>query len=482
MGLALFPAVVKAQATNSEIGSATEAMPSPLTVTEPASQTSSPKATQADTPTPTPTPNPSLAPKASAQPTAPAPSPSIQLRGPSSAEVNEALGVQLFGPGGGAALWQDKDTAIAKKLQCKTESRTPLESSFQYLSKNADGEILDAHDFAISMRGVDGKVADITILYANKGNLKDFASDLEKDLKARTHGGTSMQTKMAMQEGIRHDQDTLYQNLTRLFGAGKGAALGAPGLMQPGTRWDWNGTSFFLVSVRNEYTALKILPTAAFESGADRTALTKAREKIPSLVNRLPNGDVIITDIPMIDIGADRNSSAPAAMERLLRYYGIPADRRQIATAANSNSAKKIYSSISYGLSSYGVRLANVGGARIGDIRQYIDRGQPVIWEVKCNDLRTRLKERKAQRSSVTDWGDWNANGLRTARNTAQALLIPKPGQKALLTQTCLITGYNEATREIAVSNPWGPSYNDGWLTQEEASAINLSSGAAIVW
>jgi hypothetical protein len=45
-----------------------------------------------------------------------------------------------------------------------------------------------------------------------------------------------------------------------------------------------------------------------------------------------------------------------------------------------------------------------------------------------------------------------------------------------------LIIGYNRATDEIALSDSWGPSYAERWITADEAEAISQSAMAAITW
>ena len=87
-----------------------------------------------------------------------------------------------------------------------------------------------------------------------------------------------------------------------------------------------------------------------------------------------------------------------------------------------------------------------------------------------------------AKRTAVTDWAAWKNNGLTEARNNVRELSAIPVGQIKQQGYSCLVTGYNERTGEIAVSNPWGPAYNEGWLTQEEIQAVNQTGGGAITW
>jgi hypothetical protein len=46
----------------------------------------------------------------------------------------------------------------------------------------------------------------------------------------------------------------------------------------------------------------------------------------------------------------------------------------------------------------------------------------------------------------------------------------------------CLITGFNAETGEIALSDSWGPDYEERWITEEEAAAISQGSMAVVAW
>ena len=45
-----------------------------------------------------------------------------------------------------------------------------------------------------------------------------------------------------------------------------------------------------------------------------------------------------------------------------------------------------------------------------------------------------------------------------------------------------MIIGYNEKSREIALSDSWGSEYRERWMTEEEAAAIKQGSMATIGW
>lgn len=400
--------------------------------------------------------------------------------------LNQTFGIPFFG---NTSLWDEEEEVVDKRLKLKKESRTDEESSFQNFNKNGDEKILGVRFFSASTQGTLGKVSGITILFANKSDAPAFATDLEREMrKTSPHlPKVSMQMLAAMRAAIRDDNNQINQTLTGLLGPGSTDTLETASGRERGTRWDWRGHTFFLVMVPNEYLALNIFPSSDFDdTDARRLTFSKITQSLPSQVQHLPNGDVIIPDIPMIDEGPDGTMSAVTSMIRLLRYYGLQGDLNALSTTAvaanfkasnNFASLTNVLPTINSQLNAVGARIVYVQGGNIPLIKPYIDRGQPVLWSVYgAGKFKSLLKERATQRDSVTDWTDWSNSGLSQARASAQTL--PSRGQS----HTCLIIGYNENTGEIAVSNAWGPSYNVGWLTQQEAHYINQGLGAAIVW
>jgi hypothetical protein len=400
--------------------------------------------------------------------------------------LNQTFGIPLFGD---TSLWNEDEKVVDKRLDLKKESRTDEESSFQDFNKDGNAEILGVRYFLASTQGTLGKISGITILFANKSDAPAFATDLEREMKKTSPHlpKVSMQMLAAMQAAIRDDNNQINQTLDGILGPGSTASLKTISGRERGTRWDWRGHTFFLVMVPNEYITLKIFPSTDFDNtDAERITFSKITQSLPSQVQHLPNGDVIIPDIPMIDEGSDGTMSAPTSMIRLLRYYGLEGDLNALsATAVAANlkasnnfaSLTNILPTINSQLNAVGARIVYVQGGNIPLIKPYIDRGQPVLWSVYGDGkFKSLLKERATERDSVVDWTDWKNNGLSQARASAQTL--PSRGKA----HTCLIIGYNENTGEIAISNAWGSSYNVGWLTQQEAHYINQGYGAAIVW
>jgi len=191
-------------------------------------------------------------------------------------------------------------------------------------------------------------------------------------------------------------------------------------------------------------------------------------------VDRRPNGDVIITDIPMVDQGP-KGYCVPATWERVLRYTGIPADMYILAMAGNTNvgggtSTAAIMGGARQLVQRYGRRInSERGKLSINSISRSIDKGIPLMWSMFSTDEFNNIaNSRTKQRASVEDWDEWDSETLAPARRNARNMKKPRDSG-----HVCMIIGYNAKTGEIAVSDSWGPGYAERWVLVEEAEAVS---------
>jgi hypothetical protein len=409
---------------------------------------------------------------------------------PTPEEVNRAFGIPLFGSG---SLWAEEDQAVAERLDWPRESRTSVESGYRlYCSEPLS--VLGPRPFSLFLQGVGGKPSRVSMIFANKGDVEMLASKEEKGREvitsaqaARREAVVTPRMMQLYQAAIRHDEERIRGALTALFGEPMPAKLGkVVGMDERGERWDWRGSAFLLFAPRNEYVALRIMPVSVFNDlDAERRSFTATKALLPGRIVRRPNGDVILGDLPMVDQGA-KGYCVPATFERVLRYYGLQADMDLLAmaggTSAGGGTSLSRIADAAYGLvREAGGRITTAGAAtRIEDIQPHIDRGVPLIWAINSSEeLDQRLAERSRLRATFRDSGDvqrWKGDVLPPVRINARTLQGKGEGH------VCLIIGYNRETREIAISDSWGPDYAERWMTEEEARSVGLGSSSVIGW
>jgi len=434
---------------------------------------------------PAPTPTPEASPASTASPlTFATPVPSVSgPRVPTAQEVNGALGIHLFGSGN---LWEENAAVVASRLDWPRESRTSYETSFRRYpyTFNAETKVFGVRALCLFLQGTADRTSRVTILFANKGDIAFYMSP--QDAALQKEGQPLNVTDGMMrnfQSAMRAEQPTLRSSLNALFGNARTVSLGRfMSTREEAMRWDWNGSSFLLVHQPNEYLMLRIVPTRELDDAdSSKKAFSTAKQELSKRVAERPNGDVIINDLPMVNQGR-KGYCVPATFERLLRYYGIPADMNVLAmagktTAGGGTSISQIQAA------TYGV-IADAGGSihprtfsgNIQEIKTTIDSGKPLIFaHYSTEEFNKRVNERMRRRIAVTNWDDWATKFLPAMKKGAPLK------QDQFYSHVCLIIGYNEKSREIAITDSWGPSATERWMTEEEARQIMQPTALSVI-
>jgi hypothetical protein len=106
-----------------------------------------------------------------------------------------------------------------------------------------------------------------------------------------------------------------------------------------------------------------------------------------------------------------------------------------------------------------------------GTVDKYIDRGLPIMWAMFSTKQYNELANaRTKERQGMTDPVAWK-----------KAVMDGRKGQKPLQPNrdeghVCMIVGYNKLTGEIAVSDSWGPAYEERWILGVEATQVSQGS------
>ncbi len=394
------------------------------------------------------------------------------------AAIHEAIGVQLFEAG--TTLWEEKASIVAKRLAWPVESKTAGCNSFRNYPESKT-RLLGSRPYCCTLYGSgEDHTERLSIVFANKG---DFNSDVgrgEDHFKKVVNGE---KVDMTLNEAIKRDADTISEKLTAALGKPTQQRYGEKEGRRDVLRWDHRGHAFILSKRRDEYAHLLIVD----EETANRQGRAKLVKDsdfagiLRANLNKKDNGDVLITNIPMVDQGP-KGYCAPATFERTMRYMKVPADMYLLATLATSPTGGTQTSL----LAEEATRIIRSKGRRIKElelhkdldmteVKRYINKGVPILWQMASIEAyNAAVNEYSIKRTKANDFEKWKedvdfyTNALLPVMHTESNHHI------------CMIVGYNEATGEIAVSDSWGPKYELRWVPIKVAQAVTTSGGFVI--
>ncbi len=375
--------------------------------------------------------------------------------------INDLLGVALLRDN---HLWDDTCESVAERLGWPLESQTDNQSGYRYYPTEKY-MISDVRAYACSLYGIDGKAARISIFFANKGDFTFSPIPTKDEIKA-------------MGKTVEQDEERLFAHFSEALGEPTRQSLGSSGSLRERTfRWDWEDHSFLLASQKGEYVSLRIINNSIADNRGRSERLSDAalRKLTRKNVAMRNNGDVIIKNIPMVDQGP-KGYCVPATFERYLRYMQIPVDMYILAMAGQTGVGGGTYlSEIMEAVESY-LSSQNRSLKRtretidIRTVQKYIDDGLPIIWPLFSSpQYNLYANQRTMKRQTTMDWDGWKKKLKEEGRDF-------QLGKNMRTAHVCLITGYNEDTEEIAVSDSWGPEFEERWISV--AHAEQVSQGA----
>lgn len=402
----------------------------------------------------------------------------------SAAEVNAILGVELFSD---MVLWEEDSQDVAKRLGWPLESQTNRLASYRFYPTEAKNlQIGGAKVASAALYAVEGKPVEISIIFANKGDLFSLGSDAPDGAGRGRRVETTRDVLRILDESIKRDQDQLLSVLESAFGK-YGAKMnfgGSRNTRESVYPWRWRGHGIILAVEEREYVALRFIRPYVLDARgrSTRSDDPDLRQRLRDEIQRRQNGDVILTQVPMVDQGP-KGYCVPATYERVLRYVGIQADMYALAMAGGTQLGGGTY----LGAIENGVRsLVNLNGRRFYDIRgkftfekirEIIDEGLPILWGVSVYEA---LEKQWLKRMKVrTDPQRWHEHTAALAEIRSQKR--PDYGQDTGK-HLRLIIGYNPQTREIAISDSWGKIFAERWITEEEFSAVSFGEPKVIRW
>lgn len=378
--------------------------------------------------------------------------------------MNDLLGLPLFADG---SLWDDSAEETARRLGWPQESLTDTLSSYRVYHGDKD-RILGARPYSSALYGENGRVDGLSIVFANKGDSAAAVFDL-----------TQSKMKEAVEAAIEADGETISVRLAELGEGKQQTTATGRGMKERLQRWDWHGHAILLAVQDEEYVAVRIMPSQRADNRGrpERVSSSELKARAKANVETRPNGDVVITNIPMVDQGP-KGYCVPATLERALRYMGVRADMYLLAMAGQTSFGGGTYvSELIEGTEGYvksaGRKLDEIKAPmKAKSVAKYIDDGQPVMWalfsSVEYNAMADIFTEARQHYADPKDWSKELSDRLKSAS---------KLEKNRDAGHVCLIIGYNEETDEIAVSDSWGPRFAERWIPASQAAEV--SQGAA---
>jgi hypothetical protein len=382
--------------------------------------------------------------------------------------LNTALDLPLLADD---TLWNDEPASAARRLDLPLEGKTDLFEGYRAYPRPARN-LLGSSAHMLSLQAAEGRITSLVIQFTNRG---DFPAFLNRD----GNFGPSKADLKTFNDALKRDFDTLAATLTATLGEPKReTAVGGLDAGRRSLRWESGPHALLLSHDAEQMVSLKIVP--AERSAAPRLADDQVRRMFKERITRRPNGDVILDQIPMVNQGP-KGYCVPATFERYLRYAGIPADMYELAAAGGTDfgggtSFQIMARSLDRFVRRQSRRLEQVSPKlTVQGLARYIDEGRPLIWGLYSTDAFNALADANTRaRRGATDDSPWKP----VLTPAELGLFGPDPSTA----HACLIVGYNRASNEIAVSDSWGPLFQERWIPVPVAQKISQDEFWVLAW
>ncbi|HSI09487.1 MAG: C39 family peptidase [Rariglobus sp.] len=384
------------------------------------------------------------------------------------AELNTLLGLPLLADD---TLWDDEPAAVAKRLRLPIEGKTDRFEGYRAYARTPV-PLMGADANMLSLQAAEGRITTLTIQFTNRGDYaafqdrERFFSPSKADLKA-------------FDEALKRDFDALSTALTVKLGEPKREiAVGGLDAGRRSLRWEWGAHALLVSQDAGQMVSLKIIP--AEKSATARLGDDQVRRMFKERITRRANGDVILDQIPMVNQGP-KGYCVPATFERYLRYAGIPADMYELAATGGTDfgggsSFETMTASLDRFVRRQGRRLEKAPlKLTVQGIARYIDEGRPIIWGLYSTEAYNALANANTlARRTITDGAPW-----KPVLTPAELAEIHPESETS---HACLIVGYNRVSNEIAVSDSWGPKFQERWVPAPAALKASQDEYWVLAW
>jgi hypothetical protein len=349
-----------------------------------------------------------------------------------------------------------------------------LPAGWKTTSTNAQGRTLlltkPGHAFGAVPEQVqayyDGpSLSEVTITYLEAGNF--FAGQQARDMGSK-------KAQKEFQSQFKTLEELLLKELAACFGPGRRGSVGKSKLLR--SRVTEFSTGELVIRLFAEDDQLISLSILAEEAATKKlltipegqAGLIGRRKEVLQNVEKLPNGDVVIRNIPSVDQGG-RGYCAMGTLTMLTRYYGLPINIDLVAAKAGyregdveNADVEAMYLSCAKEAK---LRLKVEKDFDFRKAKKFILKGEPVIVGRKFDRVRDDYHTTFAQQFSNNP----------TAR-------LPKPDRNERArwpssiagAHASVITGFNDERDEVIFTESWGEAARNRRMHAEEMEATAL--------
>lgn len=365
--------------------------------------------------------------------------PALGRTGEACGTLNSLAGGEIFLEDGGLDI---SERGLVMRGGWVKESSHDGKNSFRQYPMGQKNS-LGASTFSRSAVFLDGKLINLVVVFSNRGDSPERGAKLNV--------------------AIRQDYSSVEKGLVSILGTGAPHVDKSGGINESGRKWTHKNVDIFLTQQPEAYVRLRFAPVGTGGGGEGRVRDAVARRENHEKIQRRENGDVILTDFPMIDQGS-KGYCVPASWARVLQFMGVDADMYSLGAASLSDTGGTDIEKAT----TIGMEVARSGGRRVSlpnlkptirEVSLYVDKGIPLLWGMLYSDEFFNTGSVSSGQAGRPE------RGLRRAR-----------GQP----HVCVIVGYNQKTGEVAVSDSWGMAFRERWYSIANVQNVSLGKFCAV--
>ena len=391
------------------------------------------------------------------------------------------MGIPLFAD---TQFWQDDVAQVAQRLGWPNESKTKSDESYRRYAKVGEATVLGASAYSMALYGKMGKPTYISLVFANAG---DFAEARKENHSHDVAAIDAAEEDLGI--AVKKDAQSITSALTPLLGEPSITLYGNSSSNRDEVhRWDWNDVAILLNAHDGEYASVKIIPSSVADhhGTVDVTDRDEMRDLLAARVVKRDNGDVILSELPMVDQGP-KGYCVPATWERYLRYMDVPADLYVLAIMGHAGlgggtNPAYMQAGVDDYVTAYHRRIEIYDAPLdVVHIQKYIDQGLPLMWTCwVVKSIEVQASKNTHDRQGATDLTTY-AKSLKD-QDAALGDNFQAANSDHTNGHMRLIIGYNAGTNEIAISDSWGTWAAERWMYTPTADKITQGQLSYLSW